>query len=187
MVSIFSLWLPIVLSSIFVFIVSSIIHTVFKYHRSDMTKLPSENEVAEDIRKYNIPPGDYVIPYAGSPEAMKSDEYKEKINKGPVAFMTVLPNGQQNMGSSLLQWFLYSVLIGIFTAYVTSRAVGPDTYYLEVFRFAGTVSFGGYALALLQDSIWYKKKWSSTLKSVLDGFIYALFTAGTFGWLWPGI
>lgn len=41
------------------------------------------------------------------------------------------------------------------------------------------------ALALLQNSIWYKRKWSSTLKSMADGLVYALVTAGTFGWLWP--
>jgi hypothetical protein len=160
---------------------------VFKYHRSDFSKLPSEDGVAEDLRKYNIPPGEYAMPYSGSQEEMKSDGYNKKLESGPVAMLTVLQNGPQNMGSSLLQWFLYSILIGIFTAYVTSRAVGPDTYYLEVFRFAGTVSFGAYALALLQNSIWYKRKWSSTLKSVFDSFIYALFTAGAFGWLWPGI
>lgn len=187
MVSIFSLWLPILLSSVFVFIVSSIIHMVFKYHQSDFSKLPSEDEISGNLRQYNIPPGDYAIPYAESSEVMKSEEYNEKLNKGPVAMLTVLKNGPMNMGSSLLQWFLYSVLIGIFTAYVTSRAVGPDTYYLEVFRFAGTVSFGAYALALLQNSIWYNKKWSATLKSVFDSFIYALLTAGAFGWLWPGI
>jgi hypothetical protein len=160
---------------------------VFKYHRNDFSKLPSEDEVADDLRKYNIPPGDYVLPYAGSPEAMKSEEYLNKIKKGPLAFMTVVRSGSQNMGSSLLKWFFYSLLTGIFTAYLTSRAVGPDTYYLEVFRFAGTVSFSAYALALLQNSIWYHRKWSATLKSMFDGFIYALFTAGTFGWLWPGI
>jgi len=45
--------------------------------------------------------------------------------------------------------------------------------------------FGGYALALLQNSIWYKRAWNFTLKSMADGLVYALLTAGTFGWLWP--
>ncbi len=76
-------------------------------------------------------------------------------------------------------------MIGFFTAYVTSRAVDVETYYMEVFRFAGTVAFGAYAFGLMQNSIWYKRKWSATLKSMFDGFIYALVTAGTFGWLWP--
>ena len=47
-------------------------------------------------------------------------------------------------------------------------------------------AFSGYSLALLQNSIWYKRNWSATLRSVFDGLIYALLTAGIFGWLWPG-
>jgi len=31
----------------------------------------------------------------------------------------------------------------------------------------------------------YKRNWGTTLKSVFDGLVYALFTAGAFGWLWP--
>ena len=43
----------------------------------------------------------------------------------------------------------------------------------------------GFALALPQISIWYKKNWTTTLKSVFDGLIYALLIGGVFGWLWP--
>ena len=60
-----------------------------------------------------------------------------------------------------------------------------DANYLEVFRVAGTTAFLGYAAAQVQDSIWKGQPWGVTLKHVLDGLIYALLTAGTFGWLWP--
>ena len=49
----------------------------------------------------------------------------------------------------------------------------------------GTTAFMGYSLALLPESIWYKRRWSRTFKSMFDGLIYALLTAGVFGWLWP--
>ena len=133
----------------------------------------------DSLRPFKIPPGDYVIPHAGS------SEFTEKTTKGPVAFLTVMPNGPMAMGSSLIQWLVYCVLVGVFAAYLTGRAVGPGADYLAVFRFSGTAAFSAYALALLQNSIWYKRKWSATLKSVFDGFIYALVTAGVFGWLWP--
>ena len=116
---------------------------------------------------------------------MNAPEFIEKTAKGPVAFVTVMPSGVPSMTGSLIQWFLYSVLVGIGAAYVAGRAVGPGADYLEVFRFAGCAAFLGYAMALLQNSIWYKRNWSATLKSMFDGFIYALLTAGTFGWLWP--
>jgi hypothetical protein len=38
---------------------------------------------------------------------------------------------------------------------------------------------------LLQGSIWAWRRWSTTLKGVFDGLVYALLTAGVFGWLWP--
>lgn len=185
MVSVVSLWLPILLSAVFVFIVSSIIHMVFQYHRTDFGKVPSEDEVMEALGKFDIPPGDYVIPCAGSAKGMKDPDYIEKVKKGPCAFMTVVRSGMPSMGGSLIMWFIYSLLISVFAAYIATRAVGPNPEYLSVFRFTGAAAFAAYSLALLQNSIWYKRKWSATFKSVFDGFIYALFTAGAFGWLWP--
>jgi hypothetical protein len=89
------------------------------------------------------------------------------------------------MGLSLTLWFLYCIVMGVFAAYVSGRALGPGAHYLSVFRFAGCTAFAGYALALWQNSIWYKRAWTTTLKSTFDGLVYALLTAGTFGWLWP--
>lgn len=185
MVDILSLWLPILLSAVGVFIVSSLIHMVLPYHRSDFKKVPSEDQVMEALGKFDIPPGDYVFPFAGSSEAMRSEKYIEKLNKGPLAFMTVLKKGQQSMVGSLAMWFVYSIIIGIFAAYITGRFLSPGAHFLTVFRFAGTTAFMGYALALLQNSIWYKRNWPATLKSIFDGLIYALVTAGILGWLWP--
>ena len=125
------------------------------------------------------------IPYAADNKERASDEFRAKADEGPVAFMYLLPNGLGNMTSQLMQWFVYAIVVGVFAAYIAGRAVGPGGDYLEVFRFAGCTAFVGYSLALLQNSIWYKKSWSSTLKSVFDGLIYGLVTGGTFGWLWP--
>lgn len=185
MVSLHLLWLPILLSAVFVFVASSVIHMLLPYHRSDFKGLPREEETMAALRPLAIPPGEYVMPYAPSPEAMKSPEFQERATQGPVAFMNVLPNGVPGMGASLVQWFGYCLVIGLFAGYLTSRAVGFGAPYLEVFRFAGTTAFLGYAAGLWQNSIWYKRAWSTTLKSTFDGLLYGLLTAGTFGWLWP--
>jgi len=184
MVSIISLWLPIVLSAVFVFLASSVIHMVLKYHNSDFKKLPDEDEVMAALRPFGISQGEYVMPRAEDSAQMKDPAFQEKVKQGPVAFMTVMP-GDFGMGKSLLLWFIYCIGMGIFTAYISGRALGPGAHYMEVFRFAGAAAFGGYALALLQNSIWYKRAWSTTIKSMADGLIYSLVTAGTFGWLWP--
>ena len=65
------------------------------------------------------------------------------------------------------------------------RTLPPGTPYPRVFQIVGATAFIGYSLALCELSIWYRRAWSLTLKSALDGFIYALLTAGVFGWLWP--
>lgn len=185
MVSILSLWLPILLSAATVFVVSSIIHMFLGYHAGDYSKLPNEEGIRNALKNFPIPPGDYVIPHAGSNEERRSPEFTSKLEQGPVAFLTVLPNKTIAMGTSLALWFGYNVVVSIFAAYMAGAALMPGARYLDVFQISGTVAFAGYALALLQNSIWFSRKWSTTLKSVFDGLIYALLTAGFFGWLWP--
>lgn len=139
----------------------------------------------EAVRRLKIAPGDYMVPRPESMAGMKDPAFVEKMKKGPIVIMTVAPGGPTSMGSNLAQWFLYSVVISIFAAYITGRAVGPGTGYLQVFRFAGCTAFIGYSMGLAQFSIWYKRNWGTTIRSMIDGLIYGLLTAGTFGWLWP--
>ena len=114
MVPIFSLWLPILLSAVFVFIASSLIHMLFSYHYKDFNKAPDEDKLMDALRGFNIPPGEYMIPYSGSPKAMKSPEFQEKMSKGPGLTMTVWPSGRPSMTSSLVQWFVFLLIVGIF-------------------------------------------------------------------------
>ena len=105
MVPLMSLWIPIVLSAVIVFVASSAIHMFLTYHKGDFGQVPSEDGVREALRGANIPPGDYVIPYAGSAKAMGKPEFIEKATEGTNAFLTVIPNGVPKMGASLAQWF----------------------------------------------------------------------------------
>lgn len=185
MVPMMSLWVPILLSAVLVFVASSILHMVLPYHRSDYRKLPSEDEVMDALRKFAIPPGDYMMPRPGSPKEMSTPAFIDRMKKGPIAVMTVMPAGPPSMRKNLAQWFVYCIVVGIFVAYITGRALGPGVQYLPVFRVAGCAAFIGYALALWPFSIWYRRAWATTLKSTFDGFVYGLLTGGAFGWLWP--
>ncbi len=180
-----ALLLPILLSAVLVFVASSLIHMASPWHKSDYPKMPNEAQVMDALRPLAIPPGDYFFPRPSSREDMRSPAFAEKMKHGPVMVITVMPNGPMSMGRNLALWFVYAVVVGLFAAYVTGRALPPGTAYPQVFRFAGTVAFIGYALALWQMSIWYRRAWTTTIKSTVDGLIYALLTAGTFGWLWP--
>jgi len=184
MISLTALWLPILVSAVIVFVASSVIHMTPLWHKNDFLKMPREEEVLQALRPFAIPPGDYFVPRPYGAD-MKSPEFKEKLAKGPVAVMTVMPNGMFNMTSNLVQWFVFLLVVGLFVAYITSRALGAGAPYLKVFQIAGATAFIGYALALCELSIWYRRSWVLTLKGAFDGLIYGALTAGTFGWLWP--
>jgi hypothetical protein len=185
MVPLTSLILPILLAAVLVFIASSVIHMLLPFHKGDIRRFAHEDDVLEALRRFNLQPGDYGVPMPASMADMKSPAFVEKRTKGPVAFVTVLPSGPPSMGKSLTLWFLYSIVVGLFAGYIASRALGAGADYLQVFRFVGTSAFMGYSLALLQNSIWWGRNWPMTTRSVVDGLVYALLTAGTFGWLWP--
>ena len=185
MTGILSLLIPIVLSAVIVFVVSSIIHMALPWHKNDYPRMPNEDQVRNALRPLAIPPGDYMIPRPSGSEEMRSPEFAEKVRQGPNMVVTVMPNAPFSMKSNLIQWFLYGLVVSIFAAYVAGRALPPGSPYLSVFRFVGVTAFIAYSVALWQMSIWYRRAWSITVKATVDGLIYALLTAGTFGWLWP--
>ena len=185
MISVAALWMPILLSAVFVFVASSILHMVLPYHRSDFAKLPAEDEVRDALRRFDIPPGNYMMPCPGTPKEMGTPEFLEKYKQGPVGMVTIMRNRPPAMGTNLALWFLYCVGVGAFTGFIAGGVLGAGSEYTAVFHVAGLVSLACYAGALVQNSIWYSLAWSVTLKNLVDGLVYALLTAGTFGWLWP--
>ena len=185
MVSVLSLLLPIALSAVFVFIASSIIHMATPWHNNDIEKLPDEDAVMNALRPLNLPPGNYGFPKPNSMKDMQSPEFQEKFKKGPVAFLTVRPGGQMSMSSNLVQWFIFSLVVSLFAGYIAGVALAPGAEYLRVQQVAGCVAFVGYSLASATESIWYGRRWSVTIRGMLDGLLFGLLTGGTFGWLWP--
>jgi hypothetical protein len=185
MTTLASLWLPILVSALAVFIASSIIHMALPWHRGDYRPVPQQDAVMDALRPFAIPPGDYMVPRAGDFAQMKTPQFQDKLQKGPVMVVTVLPNGPFSMGRPLALWFAYSVVVAVFAAYVACSTLPPGAPYLKVFRITGTVAFAGYALALCQMAIWYGRSWATTIRTTLDGLLYAALTGGVFGWLWP--
>jgi hypothetical protein len=184
MVPLSSLWLPILVAAVVVFAVSSIMHMFLGYHWNDLRPAPQQDALLDTLRGMNIPPGDYALPKADSMQHMRSAEYVEKVNKGPLVVLTMAPGGMA-MGKSLTQWFIYLLLVGVFCAYIAGRELAPGASYLAVFRIVGFTAFVAYAMALPQASIWYRRNWRMTLTGMFDGLVFGLLTAGIFGWLWP--
>ena len=180
-----ALWLPMVLSALLVFVLIAIIHMVLKYHYRDYKRLPNEDAVRAAIRAGKPEPGQYVFPYAGGMKEMELPEMKQKYAEGPVGVLTLRRPGPFTMTPALTQWFLFTLLVSAFVAYVASHALPPDAEYLRVFKVVGAVAFMAYGIGHLPAAIWMGKPWSVAAKEVFDGLLYALVTAGTFGWLWP--
>ena len=179
-----SLWLPIVLSAVFVFVLSSVIHMALPWHKNDFKKLPGEDKIRAALKPFEVPPGDYMMPLCDDGN-YNSPDYKAKLAEGPNWIFTALPKGSASMGPTFVQWFAYLLAVGFFTAYIALHSVPAGAHYLAVFRVVGAVAFLAHAAALWPQSIWYRRKWSTTVKCTIDGLAYALVTAGTFAWLWP--
>ncbi len=185
MVPLAELWLPILLSAVFVFIVSSILHVLVPLHKDDFARLPGETQLLEAMRNQNVQPGSYMFPCGESIKDMATPEMIEKCNKGPVGIMTVTVSGPPAMGKNLAMWFIYSVVVGIFVAYIAGQGLARGAEYMAVFRMTAATAILVYAVSYIVDSIWKWQKWGTTIKFVFGGVLYGLATAGTFAWLWP--
>ncbi|MFL6198230.1 MAG: hypothetical protein ACJ76J_03555 [Thermoanaerobaculia bacterium] len=181
-----SLWLPVVVSAVAVWLVSAVLHMVLKYHRADYKQLADEEGIGHTLRKAASSPGVYVIPYCADMSQMKDPAMLKKYEEGPIALITVMRNGVPKMGKNLAQWFLFCFLVSFVTGYVARHTLGFDTDPLTVLRITGTVAFIGYGFGYFQDSIWKAIPWSNSLRALLDAAIYALVTGLVFRFLWPG-
>ena len=184
MVHLVDLWLPILLSAVAVFVISSVIHMALQIHKGDYRKMPGEDVVLATLRAQGVGAGQYMFPCAASMKEMSSPEMLAKFKQGPVG-MVVVRSGGMALGQSLLQWFLYTILIGVFVAYVAGLALPHGAGFKAVFRLASAAAVLGYAFSNVSDSIWKGVAWSTTFRFLFDGVVYGVATGAAFAWLWP--
>jgi hypothetical protein len=185
MISLAQLWMPIVLSAVLVFVASSLIHMVFKWHNADYRKLANEDDVRAVVRAGAAAPGEYVIPHCADMKDMGKPEVQQKFREGPVGLLTLRAPGSPRMGAPLALWFLLTLAIALVAGYLASRTVPFGASFLAVARVVSLTSFLAYACGGISQAIWMGRPWPSAAKDVLDAFIYALASAAAFGWLWP--
>jgi hypothetical protein len=178
-----AVWLPTLVAAVLVFLASWLIHTVLPHHKSDYAKVPDQEGLLATLRAGGIKPGQYHFPYMDSPAAMKDPAFNETRTRGPVGFLTIGRPGPVTMGKELSLHFVYCVVVSFLAGYVAFAALGVGADYLSVFRITGTAAWMAYSVAHASASIWFFQPWSITWKYVFDGLVYALLTAGAFGWL----
>lgn len=180
------LWMPILVAAVGVFIASSLIHMVFKWHNSDYRKLANEDEVRAAIRASSPAPGQYALPHCTDMKQMAAPEMQRKFAEGPIAFVVLKPAGPPNMAPMLGQWFVMNLVVAALAAYIASKTllVMPSTF-LGVCREVGVITFLAYAGGSVSGGIWMGKPWGSVAKEALDAIIYGVVSALAFAWLWP--
>ena len=179
--SIMTLWQPILATAVLVFVAGAVIWMAMPWHKTDWSKTADEEGVRSALK--GLSPGQYSVPHCADQSDMQSPVIQQKMKDGPIAFITVLPSGVPNMGPQLVMMFLYNLFVAVLCAYFVSRFGSADADYMANFRIASAVTFIAYGVASVQDSVWFGRPWSSTLKNFLDAAIYAGVTGGVFGWL----
>ncbi len=184
MVPLASLWLPVLLSAIVVFLASWMVHMLLPHHRVDYLKLPQEDAVLDALRALDIPSGQYLAPFVTTAAQMKEPAYVEKRKRGAI-FLTLMAGPDPGMGKPLLQWFIYLLVISLTVAFLAGEVIGAGAPYPAVFKFVCVAALLAYVLGHPHQSIWFRQSWRATCNYAVDGLIYSLLTAGVFGWLWP--
>jgi hypothetical protein len=180
-----SLWLPVVVAAVVVWIVSALIWMLLGYHAADFRKLPDEERLRALYSSGKVAPGQYVTPYWQDAKGRDDKEFMKRFDEGPVALLVVGRNGAPNMGRNMLLSFCFYFVVSFVVAYIARHTLqfGQDGH--TVMRVTATIAIAIYALAGVPDSIWFYRPWSVTLKNGFDGVIYGLITGVIFMLLWP--
>jgi hypothetical protein len=180
--SVWSLWLPILVSGVALFFASWAAWMLLPHHKPEWKGLPDEDAVMSALRNTNVPPGQFMFPYAATPDACKSDEFKRRMQAGPSGTLTIW-KGPPNMAVNMLCTLLFFLVANFIIGYLTGIALDPGESFAKVFRFAGTAGILTYGTANILNGIWFGRK---MIADIIDGVAYGLITGLIFAALWPG-
>ena len=183
MVGIAELWLPILISGIAVFVVSSIMWMVLPHHKADIQFLENEEDFDKALNGLDIKPGYYMFPGCGGKD-MKSEEFKTRWKSGPWGSITIRGNAP-NFGGNLLKCFIMYLIISAMAGYLAGIGTMPGAEYMDVFRAVGTAAILGYCMGGIANDFFLGKPTRFIITCFIDGVIYALVTAGVFAAMWP--
>ncbi len=184
MVTLISLWLPILISAVLVYALASVLYMATPLHSRDFAKLGDEDPVMDALRTQHAKRGQYMFPGALSSKEWSTPEWIEKANRGPVGLIFVLPSGT-GMSRQLIFQGVLILAISFMAGYMGSTSLPLGAQYLEVFQVVGTATFLAHAAGHFTYSIWFGFSWKITWLRAFEGLFYGILTASIFGWLWP--
>lgn len=184
MTDLFALWLPVVLSAVVCFFASFFLWAATPWHKPDMKAFPDQDAADEAFNRLGLAPGHYVMPQPRDKAECKSEAFQERYKRGPWLSVMV-QNGMPNMGKNMALTVGVFLLTGIGIAYVAGLSMTPGTDSMRVFRVVGSVAFMAYGFGSMINGVWFGKPAGWVFRDLVDALVYALLTAGFFGWLWP--
>lgn len=181
-----SLWLPILLSAVAVWFVSTLFGMPFLHHKNDWIGLsPAEEDAfTEFLRKSGIKPGNYLFPDFRTREQMESDKVKRALDEGPIGHLSVWPP-PLTMGGKLAGTFVVYLAVSTLIAYLASAALPKGAAFAKVFQVAGTAGILASSFAFIPNAIWFGAYRRTIVLSVVDGIVFGLLTGAIFAWRWP--
>jgi hypothetical protein len=179
-ISIIHFWLPILVSSIFVFFASFLSWMVLQLHRNDWRRLPREDEFMDTVRDFGLAEGNYMFPTTADPQEMKSAAFTEKLNRGPCGVITIMP--RVNMGRNLGLTFLYYLFVSFCLAYLATLGLASGDDFLKVFRFVSTAGLMTYLFAMVPHGIWFRCR---IVGHIVESIGFAIIVGIIFGLMWP--
>jgi len=182
MVTLPMLWLPILLSTVFVFIAANILWMALPFwHRNDYGRIADDSSIMSGLAA--VKPGLYMLPSIDWSKMTKEDA--ARIQTGPGGLLIVQNPISFSFVPKLVAFFVYNLIVVTVVAYASTLALQSGATCPHVFRVVATAGFLAYSFNTIPDSIWYRKPWPITIRYFVDGIIYGLIIGGTFGWLWP--
>lgn len=183
MITLASLWLPILVAAVVVFVASSIAWMLLPHHKPDWKVPPDAGKLLDVLRTLGMPPGQYMFPCMSYAD-LKDEERRRQWEAGPHGLLRLFaakPNFARNLGLV----FLFYVVAAAFTAYLARLALPAGAACGTVFRFTSTAAIGFFVLGGIPNALFMGRSGRSVLMDTIDGVAYGLLTAAVFGWLWP--
>jgi hypothetical protein len=181
-VTVWELWLPILVSGVVLFFLSAAAWMLLPHHKPEWKGLPNEDALTKTLRETDIPAGQYMFPYCERHADSKSEEMKRRMQTGPHGTLYVWP-GAPNMGINMACTVAFFIIANFVIAYLATMALDRGDSFMEVLRFVGTAAILTYASAPILNGIWFRRK---MLADIIDGIVFGLVTGLLFAAMWPG-
>ena len=178
--SVFGLWLPIVLSGLATHVISTLAWIVLPHHKPEWKRLADEDDFHDWLDKKGVPADQYLFPFTRDPAEMKSDRFQEKQAKcrGMLVLWPKPPNMGKNIGLTLTFFFVAAFII----AYLASIGLPAGASFVNVFRFVFTAGLLTHCAGQFPGIFWFRRRVAMDL---VDGVAYAVATGLIFAALWP--